>query len=118
MTAFKHVIHMSLACLALGLVSACSWAQSGDALLDFSVIVPPPVDKHKIVQPVVQWLTKTDAPQYCEEIKEHDGFAVCKEGCVYWTSAPSACTIVTTGRTTHSQVGRLFLLCLTAGEPT
>jgi hypothetical protein len=24
---------------------------------------------------------------------------------------------VTTGRTTHSQVGRLFLLCLTAGEP-
>jgi hypothetical protein len=93
-------------------------AQANDALLDFSRVMPPPVDKQKIVQPVVQWLTRTDAPRYCEQIQDHEGFAVWKEGCVYWTSAPSRCTMVTTGRTTHSQVGRLLLLCLNAGAPT
>lgn len=118
----RHMAEMTLAfkrhlaCLMLGLLSPLAWGQ--DALLDFSLVVPPAADKHKIVQPVVHWLTRPDAPRVCEQIKEHEGFAVWQEGCVYWTSAPSSCTIVTTGRTTHSQVGRLFLLCLSAGEPT
>lgn len=115
MVEMKHAFKRALAGLVLGWLSPWCWA---DALLDFSVVVPPAVDKHKIVQPVVQWLVRPDAPGYCQQIKEHDGFAVWQEGCVYWTSAPSTCSIVTTGRTTHSQVGRLFLLCLTAGEPT
>jgi hypothetical protein len=113
----KHALKQRLAALVLTLASSCAGAQSRDALLDFSVVVPLAVDKQKIVQPVVHWLTRPDAPQHCEQIKEHEGFAVWQEGCVYWTSAPSSCTIVTTGRTTHSQVGRLFLLCLSAGEP-
>lgn len=118
MAEMKHALKLRLACLVLGLVSPLGWAQTNDLLLDFSVVVPPSVDKHKIVQPVVHWFVRPDAPGYCQQIKEHDGFAVWQEGCVYWTSAPSSCSIVTTGRTTHSQVGRLFLLCLTAGEPT
>lgn len=111
----KHALKLPLAYLLLGLLSPLCQA---DVLLDFSVVVPPAVDKHKIVQPVVQWLVRPDAPGYCQQIKEHDGFAVWQEGCVYWTSTPSTCSIVTTGKTTHSQVGRLFLLCLTAGEQT
>jgi hypothetical protein len=105
--AFKRV----LAFLLLTLATSWAGAQSRDSLLDFSIVAPPSVDKHKIVQPVVNWLTRPDAHQYCEQIKEHEGFAV-------WTKAPASCTVVTTGRTTHSQVGRLFLLCLSAGEPT
>ena len=112
--AFKRV----LAFLLLTLATSWAGAQSRDSLLDFSIVAPPSVDKHKIVQPVVNWLTRPDAQQYCEQIKEHEGFAVWQEGCVYWTKAPASCTVVTTGRTTHSQVGRLFLLCLSAGEPT
>jgi hypothetical protein len=106
-----------LACLVLGLASTWGWAQSRDALLDFALVAPPTVDRHKIVQPVVQWVLKPDAPGHCAQIQDHDGFAVWQEGCVYWSRAQSTCTIVTTGRTTHSQIGRLFLLCLSGGEP-
>lgn len=106
-----------LACLLLGFASLTGWAQTHDALLDFSLVAPPTVDRHKIVQPLVQWVVKPDASNHCAQITEHDGFAVWQEGCVYWSLAKSACTIVTTGRTSHSQVGRLFLLCLTGGEP-
>lgn len=106
-----------LACLLLGLASIAGWAQSHDALLDYSLVAPPSVDRQKIVQPVVVWLTRPDAPDHCAQIKDHDGFAVWKEGCVYWSLAQSTCTIVTTGSTTHSQVGRLFILCLTSGAP-
>lgn len=105
------------ACLVLVCSSCWRGAQARDALLDYSLVAPVPQDRQKIVQPVVQWLTRPDAPLHCEQIKEHDGFAVWQEGCVYWSRAQSSCTIVTTGRTSHSQVGRLFLLCLTAGEP-
>jgi hypothetical protein len=104
-------------CLVLSWASCWGWAQTRDALLDFSLVVPPPQEHHKIVQPVVNWLTRPDAPVHCEQVKVHDGFAVWQEGCVYWSRAQSSCTIVTTGRTTHSQLGRLFLLCLRAGEP-
>jgi hypothetical protein len=105
-----------LACLVLSLAPALGWAQTRDPLLDFSFVAPPSVDKQKLVQPIVHWLTKTNAPDYCAQIKGHDGFAVWQEGCVYWVRTPASCTIVTTGRTTHSQIGRLFLLCLSAGE--
>ncbi len=105
-------------CLVLCWASCCACAQGRDALLDFSFVVAPPIDSQKIVQPVVLWLTRPDAPMYCEQIKEHDGFAVWQEGCVYWSRAESSCTIVTTARTSHSQLGRLFLLCVNAGEPT
>lgn len=112
----KFLFRKVLACLIVGLVSTWGRAQTRDLLLDFSAVAPRTVDKHKIVQPVVMWVAKENAPTYCELIKDHDGFAVWQEGCVYWTRAPASCTIVTTGRTTHSQVGRLFLLCLSAGE--
>ncbi|WP_155820326.1 hypothetical protein [Limnohabitans sp. Rim47] len=106
-----------LACFLLSFASSLVCAQPRDLLLDFSVVVPPEVDKQQIVQPQLHWLIKPNAPEHCEQIKGHDGFAVWQEGCVFWTRVPATCTIVTTGRTTHSQIGRLFLLCLSAGEP-
>ena len=93
-------------------------AQTGDALLDFSPVMPPQADKIKLVQPVVSWLVRPDAAQYCEQVKEQDGFAVWQEGCVYWSKVKPSCTIVTTAKTTHSQMGRLFLYCMDAGEPS
>ncbi|MEK7344321.1 MAG: hypothetical protein AAB176_01395 [Pseudomonadota bacterium] len=104
-------------CLLWCLASLGASAQAQDALLDYSLVAPPVVEQRKIAQPVVQWLTRPDAPDHCAQIKDHDGFAVWKEGCVYWSLAQSTCTIVTTGNTTHSQVGRLFILCLTSGDP-
>lgn len=104
-------------CLVLSYASCCGWAQTRDPLLDFSLVVPPPQERHKIVQPVVNWLIRPDPLVHCGQIKGHDGFAVWHEGCVYWSRAQSSCTIVTTNRTTHSLLGRLFLLCLSGGEP-
>ena len=93
-------------------------AQTTDALLDFSPVMPPQGDKIKLVQPIVSWLVRPDAALYCEQVKDQDGFAVWQEGCVYWSKAKPSCTIVTTAKTTHSQMGRLFLFCMDAGEPT
>jgi hypothetical protein len=100
------------------LTVSIGWAQSPDVLLDFSPVMPPQAEKIKLVQPVVSWLVRPDAAQYCEQIKEQDGFAVWQEGCVYWSKAKPSCTIVTTAKTTHSQMGRLFLYCMDAGEPS
>jgi hypothetical protein len=93
-------------------------AQTTDALLDFSPVMPPQGDKIKLVQPIVSWLVRPDAALYCEQVKDQDGFAVWQEGCVYWSKAKPSCTIVTTAKTTHSQMGRLFLYCMDAGEPS
>jgi len=91
-------------------------AQTPDALLDFSPVAPPQADKVRLIQPVVTWLVRPDAAQYCEQVKEQDGHSVWQEGCVYWSKAKPSCTIVTTDKTTHSQMGRLFLFCMHAGE--
>lgn len=98
--------------------AASTGVQAQDALLDFSPVMPPQADKIKLVQPVVSWLVRPDAAQYCEQVKEQDGFAVWQEGCVYWSKVKPSCTIVTTAKTTHSQMGRLFLYCMDAGEPS
>lgn len=109
---------------AVALVLLCAlpfervWSQSPDPLLDFSAVMPPQGDKIKLVQPVVTWLVRPDAAQYCEQVKDQDGFAVWQEGCVHWSRAKPSCTIVTTAKTTHSQMGRLFLYCMHAGEPS
>jgi hypothetical protein len=103
--------------LALSWGSQCM-AQSTDNLLDFSLVMPPQGEKIKLVQPEVSWLVRSDAPQYCEKVPDQDGFSVWREGCVYWSKSKPSCTIVTTVQTTHSQMGRLFLYCMHAGEPS
>lgn len=105
-----------LACLLLCFASLTGCAQTPASLFDFSLVAPPSLEKRKVPQPVVKWLTKPDAAAFCAQMPETDGFAVWHEGCVYWSLAQSTCTIVTTANTNHSQVGRLFLLCLTGGE--
>lgn len=111
---FKTSVFVLLMACASGVVQA----QLSDPLLDFSPVMPPPPDKLKLVQPVVSWLVRPNAAQYCEEIKDQDGFSAWQEGCVYWSKARPSCTIVTTAKTTHSQMGRLFLYCMHAGEPS
>lgn len=91
-------------------------AQTPDPLLDYSPLAPPQAERLKLAQPAVSWLVRPDAAQYCEQINGQDGAAVWHEGCVAWSRSASTCTIVTTGKTTHSQLGRLFLACLSAGE--
>ena len=93
-------------------------AQTTDSLLDFSLVKPPQGEKIKLVQPEVSWLVRADASQYCEKVPDQDGFSVWREGCVYWSKSKPSCTIVTTAQTTHSQMGRLFLYCMHAGEPS
>lgn len=78
--------------------------------------MPPQGEKNKLPQPVVSWLVRPDAAQYCEHVKDQDGYGVWQEGCAYWSIAKPSCTIVTTDKTTHSQIGRLYLLCMRAGE--
>ena len=108
-------LHVSWASLSICGVSLVM-AQSTDPLLDFSLVMPPQGDKIKLVKPSVNWLVKPDAAQYCEQVSEQDGFSVWQEGCVYWSRSKPSCTIVTTAKTTHSQMGRLFIYCMHAGE--
>ncbi len=103
--------------LFAAILGACSLAHAqSNELLDFSLVLPPAADRHALVRPTVHWEVRKDAAAHCAGIQGHDGFAVWRQGCVYWHKAQPACTIVTTGRTTHSLMGRLFLLCLNAGE--
>ncbi len=109
---FKIWVFANLLLCSFGAVQA----QVPDALLDFSPVMPPQGEAIKMAKPVVSWLVRPDAAQYCGQVKDQDGFAVWQEGCAYWSKTKSSCTIVTTNQTTHSQMGRLFLLCLRTGE--
>lgn len=103
------------------LVCAVIWgagAVAADPLLDYSLVLPPSPDKHVLLRPSLLWEVRPDAATHCEQVKDHDGFAVWREGCVHWSKSKPECTIVTTQRTTHSLMGRLFLLCLQAGAPS
>lgn len=103
-------------------IGAVLWLAAGgaasDPLLDFSLVLPPTPDKHVLVRPAISWEVRADAATYCQQAGQQDGFAVWREGCVTWNKSKPGCTIVTTDRTTHSLMGRLFLLCLRAGEPS
>ena len=105
------------ACSVLALAGLVGCAQSPASVFDYSLVAPPTVERRKIAQPVVYWLTHAHAAAVCAQLAGHDGFAVWQEGCVAWSVAKSTCTIVTTANTNHSQVGRFFLLCLSGGEP-
>jgi hypothetical protein len=85
-----------------------------DRLLDFSLFKPPEVSQRVIVEPVVSWLVHPQASGFCQHAGPKDGFVSRPEGCVYWQTQASRCTIVTTGQTTHSQLGHLFVHCLQA----
>lgn len=98
----------------LGLAFGSSIQARADHLLDFTMFTPPPTAQRKIAEPVVSWQVRADPRAYCEQAQPKDGMAVRPEGCVVWQRHASACTIVTTERTTHSQLGHLFLLCMKA----
>jgi hypothetical protein len=83
-----------------------------DSLLDFTVFEPPETSQRKLPDPVVSWLVKPNASTYCQQVQLKDGFVTRPEGCVFWQLQASRCTIVTTGQTTHSQLGHLFVHCL------
>jgi hypothetical protein len=85
-----------------------------DRLLDFSLFNPPELEQRKVPEPVVSWLVKPNASSYCQQAGPKDGFVSRQEGCVYWQLQSGQCTIVTTGHTTHSLLGHLFVHCLQA----
>jgi hypothetical protein len=85
-----------------------------DRLLDFTLFNPPELSQRKIPEPVVSWLVHPQASGFCQQASPQDGFVSRPEGCVYWQIQASRCTIVTTGQTTHSQLGHLFVHCLQA----
>lgn len=85
-----------------------------DRLLDFSMFNPPEASQRRIAEPVVSWLVHPQASGFCQQASPKDGFVSRPEGCVYWQIQASRCTIVTTGQTTHSQLGHLFVHCLQA----
>ena len=96
---------------------ACAMA-GADTLIDLSLVIPATPDKHVLIRPAVSWEVRPDAATHCEQVKDSDGFAVWREGCVHWSKSKPGCTILTTERTSHSAMGRLFLLCLQAGDPS
>lgn len=107
-----HSIAKSLAIFVAGPLLGCP--ALADKLLDFSIFQPPHVSQRRLPEPVVSWLVKPNASGYCQHAGPKDGFVSRPEGCVYWHLQASHCTIVTTGQTTHSQLGHLFVHCLQA----
>ena len=92
----------------------CAPVVCADALLDFTMFTPPPPAQRKIAEPVMGWVVRADPKAFCDAAQPKDGMAVRPEGCVVWQRKDSRCTIATTERTTHSQLGHLFLLCMKA----
>lgn len=85
-----------------------------DPLLDFTMFNPPSAAQRKIAEPVVSWVVRADPKAFCAAAQPVDGMVLRPEGCVVWQRQSSRCTIVTTERTTHSQLGHLFLHCIKA----
>ena len=97
---------------ALALAAVLSGPVRADPLLDFGLFDVPSQAQLAMKNPLVRWQVRPDAETACTHASPKDGFASRQEGCVYWHLASSTCTIVTTGSTTHSQMGHLFLRCL------
>jgi len=89
-------------------------AAVADPLLDFSMFSPPEASQRRLAEPVVSWLVRPNASSFCQYAQPKDGFVSRPEGCAFWQIQSSRCTIVTTGQTTHSQLGHLFVHCLQA----
>lgn len=98
----------------LGVTLGFSVQAYADSLLDFTMFTPPLAGQRKIAEPVMSWVVRADPKAFCDAAQPKDGMAVRPEGCVVWQRQASRCTIVTTERTTHSQLGHLFLLCMKA----
>lgn len=100
--------------IGFGAIALASQPVLADRLLDFSMFNPPELSQRRIKEPVVSWLVHPQASGFCQLASPKDGFVSRPEGCVYWQLLGSRCTIVTTGQTTHSQLGHLFVHCLLA----
>ena len=107
---FKYLLHFGVVVYG----ALFGGAAAADRLLDFSMFNPPEVSQRRIAEPVVSWLVHPQASGFCQQASPKDGFVSRPEGCVYWQTQASRCTIVTTGQTTHSQLGHLFVHCLQA----
>lgn len=105
-------------CALLGTATAWGAPLASDGLLDFSLVMPPAPEQQVLARPTVFWEVRADAATHCASMADHDGFGVWRQGCVYWRLTPPSCTIVTSSPTSHSLMGRLFLLCLQAGAPS
>lgn len=101
-----------------GVLLTALWAGTpggvqADPLLDFGLFDVPPQAQRAQSAPLVTWLVRPDAAQYCATAQPQDGHAIRHGECAYWQLKQGRCTIVTTASTTHSQLGHLFLHCLT-----
>lgn len=112
------MVRQSAICTLLATATAWATPLPNEGLLDFSLVVPPAPEQQVLVRPTVSWEVRADAASHCASLADHDGFGVWRQGCVFWRLSPPSCTIVTTAPTSHSLMGRLFLLCLTAGAPS
>ena len=101
-----------VALLACSLAVLPAVVQASDALLDFRFFNVPQPSQLVQKSPVVSWLVRPDAEQFCALVMPQDGHISRQEGCVYWQLGEEKCTVVTTASTTHSQLGHLFLNCL------
>lgn len=99
---------------AISFVLLAALSSNADPLLDFTMFNPPPAAQRKIAEPVVSWVVRADPKAFCAAAQPVDGMVLRPEGCVVWQRQASRCTIVTTERTTHSQLGHLFLHCIKA----
>lgn len=92
---------------------------ASDLLLDFSIVKPPALEDRVIKSPLMSWEVEADLSQVeerCGELTGFDGGVLWREGCVAWSVDASRCTMVTTKSTSHSLMGRLFLMCTQARE--
>lgn len=103
-----------IAILAALCVSAAApaWGQAKPDF-DFSAIQPKPMQERRIAQPKMEWLVHQTPAAVCQQ---KDPSATSTYGqhnmCVVWNVEAQSCTMVTTPRTTHSQLGWLFLHCV------
>ena len=97
--------------LTVGALS-CAPAQA-DPLFDFATFDMPRAEQLRMRQPRVSWRISAQPQKVCADIQPQDGHSSWQGNCATWHFASKQCTVVTTGNTTHSVLGHLFLACLT-----
>lgn len=99
--------------LCLSVAVAPAWGQRVKPDFDFSAIQPKPVQERQIAQPKIQWLVHQTPSTVCQQKDPSASHTYGQHNmCVVWNVEAQSCTMVTTPRTTHSQLGWLFLHCV------
>ena len=97
--------------LSTGLLVGPALANDND--FDFRPITFKPGPHSRIDRPVVSWEVSNDPFSHCEiATTPTRGGTRYSTACMTWDLTENTCSIFTTSKTSHTQLGRLLITCM------